>query len=87
MAYIDLERTRCCVGSSLELKLVEIVQLDILHDEQPHPALCLLRKRFGRARAASELEKVHPKALLVYLVAFGVPRSLFVESVSSSVRF
>ena len=54
-------------------ELVDVVQLDIFHDQQPHPRLCLGDDRSRRTLRATDLEDVDIEAPLVELVALGVP--------------
>ena len=68
---------------SLEGELVDVVQLDILQDQQPHPWLHLGDDRVQTCLGAAEAEDVDIEALQVHLVALGVPFPLSSASVHS----
>lgn len=71
------------INASLKGELVDVVQLDTFHDQQPNPRFHLGDDRFQTCLGVAELEDVEVEALLVHLVALGVPFSLLSASVQS----
>lgn len=69
------------IDGLLKGEFVDVIQLDILHDQQPDPGLRLGNDRLRRSFGATDLEDVDIEELLVELVALGVPFTLAAELV------
>ena len=61
------------IDGLLKGEFVDVVQLNILHDQQPDPGLRLGNDRLRRSLGATDLKDVDVEDLLVELVALSVP--------------